>query len=227
MQRFITYCLQALFLIVVYLAIRLEISAYWNHLFTASRIEIPGNGQVISYVSNPDLNSYKMIWLVNFSLFFLAALTFVNTRMIRDQVLGTAAFWFSFVILSGVYALILIALGISGKKKYLRIAAMALFGVTLAKLFFYDITRLDTILKTILFLSRGILMLITCQNKIPHSPPSSDRSELTLCLFAEGGRSSDACQNNSVSCDGKPELARTCSLFRRAERLCVAGGEKG
>jgi uncharacterized membrane protein len=54
----------------------------------------------------------------------------------------------------------LIGLGISGRKRYLRIAAIALFGATLIKLFFYDISKLDTVMKTLLFLALGVLMLI-------------------------------------------------------------------
>ncbi|TNE65205.1 MAG: DUF2339 domain-containing protein [Bacteroidetes bacterium] len=63
-------------------------------------------------------------------------------------------------ILWGVYALLLIVLGIWKGRKYLRISAMVLFGGTLLKLFFYDIAHLDTIDKTIVFLSLGILLLI-------------------------------------------------------------------
>lgn len=64
-------------------------------------------------------------------------------------------------ILWGLYAVLLIILGIWKKKKHLRISAMVLFGVTLIKLFIYDIAHLDTISKTIVFIVLGILMLIT------------------------------------------------------------------
>jgi hypothetical protein len=63
-------------------------------------------------------------------------------------------------ILFGVYALLLIAFGIWKKKKHLRIGAIVLFGATLVKLFFYDLAYLDTISKTIVFVSLGILLLI-------------------------------------------------------------------
>ena len=63
-------------------------------------------------------------------------------------------------ILWGVYALFLIIWGIWKKKKHLRIGAIVLFGVTLIKLFVYDIAQLDTIAKTIVFVSLGILLLI-------------------------------------------------------------------
>jgi len=63
-------------------------------------------------------------------------------------------------ILWGEYALFLIGLGIWKKKQYLRIGAIILFGVTLIKLFVYDIAHLNTISKTIVFCSLGVLLLI-------------------------------------------------------------------
>jgi hypothetical protein len=63
-------------------------------------------------------------------------------------------------ILWGVYCLFLISLGIWKKKKYLRIGAIALFAVTLIKLFLYDLSDLDTVSKTIVFVSLGTLLLI-------------------------------------------------------------------
>ncbi len=63
-------------------------------------------------------------------------------------------------ILWGVYALLLIGLGIWKEKKHLRIGAIILFTVTLIKLFFYDISLLGTIAKTVVFVSLGILLLI-------------------------------------------------------------------
>jgi len=56
--------------------------------------------------------------------------------------------------------LFLIVLGIWKKKKYLRIGAIALFSLTLIKLFFYDIVHLETLSKTVVFVSLGILLLI-------------------------------------------------------------------
>ena len=63
-------------------------------------------------------------------------------------------------ILFGIYALLLVALGIRKKKVHLRIAAIVLFAGTLIKLFFYDISYLNTISKTIVFVSLGVLLLI-------------------------------------------------------------------
>lgn len=73
-------------------------------------------------------------------------------------------------ILWGLYALLLIALGIWKKKKHLRISAIILFSFTLIKLFFYDISSLNTISKTIVFVSLGVLLLIISflYNKYKH-----------------------------------------------------------
>ena len=63
-------------------------------------------------------------------------------------------------ILWSVYSLILVSIGIYKKKKHLRIFALVLFGITLAKLFLYDISNLSTISKTIVLIILGLLLLI-------------------------------------------------------------------
>lgn len=63
-------------------------------------------------------------------------------------------------ILWGLYALFLIILGIWKKNEQLRIAAIVLFSITLVKLFFYDLSALTTIAKTIVFVVLGVLLLI-------------------------------------------------------------------
>ncbi len=62
-------------------------------------------------------------------------------------------------ILWGACSLGLIFYGIQAKKRHLRISSMFIFFVTLLKLFFYDISHLSTISKTIVFISLGILLL--------------------------------------------------------------------
>ncbi|MFT6747920.1 MAG: putative membrane protein, partial [Glaciecola sp.] len=63
-----------------------------------------------------------------------------------------------------------VVLGIINKKQHLRIGAIILFAVTLIKLFLYDISHLDTIAKTIVFMSLGVLLLIVSflYNKYKH-----------------------------------------------------------
>lgn len=63
-------------------------------------------------------------------------------------------------IIWGVYALLLVVLGIRKKQKHLRLAAIALFSITLIKLFFYDLAGAQTITKTISFISLGVILLL-------------------------------------------------------------------
>ena len=55
----------------------------------------------------------------------------------------------------------LIYFGLFRQMKHLRIAGFILFGVILVKLFFYDLSHLDTLSKTIVFVSLGVLLLVS------------------------------------------------------------------
>ncbi len=63
-------------------------------------------------------------------------------------------------ILCGLYAFVLVGIGIWKNRQYLRIAAFSLFGMVLVKLFFYDIAHLTTIAKMIVFISLGLILLL-------------------------------------------------------------------
>ena len=63
-------------------------------------------------------------------------------------------------ILWGLYALALILFGIRNGKRYLRIGGIGLFGVTLIKVFIYDISNLESGAKTIVLISLGVLLLV-------------------------------------------------------------------
>ena len=82
-------------------------------------------------------------------------------------------------ILWGLYSLLLIILGIWKNNKVLRIGAIVLFGITLVKLFLYDITDLNTISKTIVFVSLGILLLFISflYNKYKHKITDENEDE--------------------------------------------------
>ena len=100
-----------------------------------------------------------IIWIASSEL-----ITWMDiTKSAQSYKLGLSILW-------GVYALLLIMLGIWKNKKHLRMGAIGLFAVTLIKLFFYDISQLDTISKTIVFVALGILLLIISflYNKYKH-----------------------------------------------------------
>ena len=73
-------------------------------------------------------------------------------------------------ILWGIYALLLVTLGIWKRDKHLRIASFALLGVTLLKVCIYDLSQLNTLSKTTIFIVLGIFLLIVSflYNKYKH-----------------------------------------------------------
>lgn len=266
-----SFILPTIFLFALYNAFRIEIGNYFHSSLAASAVEIVPAGEFNEAVTRRDdsLNRFNILWQINYSMFFLALLAFVNIKKIKSAALGlinlglSSAILFAFLtaglyllgemrsdyltppdndvfprgafhilfryvcfafvaalvyasyeyikreflhkaiaesflelafdfafhlsvlwiasselinltdiygyrdsyklglsILWGSYSLLLIVLGIIKRKAHLRIGAIALFAVTLAKLFFYDIADLDTISKTVVFLILGILLLI-------------------------------------------------------------------
>ncbi len=107
--------------------------------------------------SDPKHNRFLFEMLLTVSLFFILSSELLNCMDIfgmKDSYkLGLSIFW-------GVYALILVSVGISLGRKHLRVSAIVLFAITLAKLVLYDIANLNTLSKTAVFVSLGLLMLI-------------------------------------------------------------------
>ena len=262
--KLMKFVIPVILLIVLYHSFRLEIETYCDQVYKNSRIEIQTDSQYTYPQFDYDISKYKTIWVINYSLFFMIALSVVNIKKLKNRVLGlfnlglnaftifaflvmgllvlselrdsylnqsfaeyynrgviniyvryislaflaallittyqyirqdflkndfyvgfdfvlhgtvlwmvsselihwmdifdsTQSYKLGLSILWGVYALFMIILGIWKKRRYLRISAIVLFGVTLLKLFFYDVAHLGTIAKTILFLILGILLLV-------------------------------------------------------------------
>ncbi len=95
-------------------------------------------------------------------LLHLIILAILSTELISwmDLAGSTQSYKLGLSILWGLYALLLIVIGIWKRIAFLRIMAIVLFGFTLLKLFLYDISHLNTISKTIVFVSLGVLLLI-------------------------------------------------------------------
>jgi len=271
--KLISFAIPGILLIGIYNAFRIEIEIYWDQLFETSKVMITNDGYDDIYY-NYDLLRFKSIWVNNYSLFFVATLSYINYIRIKNNIFGFITFglclltillflteslyeiselrqsylnqtlgeyytidsfnlWIRYVsfvfvalaiyachkftrqdyikgsmkiildsllhisilwilssellhwmdiggssqtyklglsILWGSYSLFLISLGIWKKKAYLRIGAIALFAITLLKLFLYDISNLNTIAKTIVFVSLGVLLLIISflYNKYKH-----------------------------------------------------------
>jgi uncharacterized membrane protein len=105
-------------------------------------------------------------------VFYFSLLVIVSSELVNlMDIFGYGdSYKLGLSILWGCYAVFLIVLGINKNKKHLRIGAIVLFALTLVKLFFYDIRELNTISKTIVFVSLGILLLIISflYNKYKH-----------------------------------------------------------
>jgi hypothetical protein len=114
-------------------------------------------------------NNFKQAFdfLLHLSIVWIASSELITWMEIAEF---TQSYKLGLSILWGIYALVLIAMGIGQKKKHLRVGAIGLFSVTLIKLFFYDISHLNTIAKTIVFVSLGVLLLVISflYNKYKH-----------------------------------------------------------
>lgn len=98
-----------------------------------------------------------MEFVLHITILWIASSELINGMTIAGS---TQSYKLGLSILWGCYSLFMVILGIWKRKRYLRIGAIGLFGVTLIKLFFYDLTDLDTISKTIVLVALGMLLLI-------------------------------------------------------------------
>lgn len=274
LRQLTNFLIPAMLLTILYFSFFVEIATFWNQRYLDAKVTVDKGLTVMQELRNEDIPRYKTIWLLVYSLFFFALLSFVNMGKVKSSLLGLinigfdaiaigvfltvglfalgvlresylsqslseyyyrgafnigiryVSFLFLFLImvaiykyvsqdfidtdfrkefdillhvviltvagnelinwmdifhseqlyklglsiLFGVYALLLIALGIWKHKLHLRIMAIVLFAATLVKLFFYDLSSLDTISKTIVFVVLGILLLIISflYNKFRH-----------------------------------------------------------
>ncbi|WP_316803830.1 DUF2339 domain-containing protein [Pedobacter nototheniae] len=115
-------------------------------------------------------------------LFYISLLWIISSELINILELSKqdSGHKLGLSILWGVYALFMISIGLWKNKKHLRIGAIVLFGFTLIKLFVYDISYLDTIAKTIVFVSLGVLLLIISflYNKYKHLITDDVKTEI-------------------------------------------------
>lgn len=134
--------------------VALGIFLYYNYLLCNSSLVAKKLSTAFYYALY-----ITILWLLSSELLHILALSGLKS----GYKLGLSILW-------GSYSLILIAIGIWKNKKYIRIGAIVLFGITLLKLFLYDITHLNTISKTIVFVALGVLLLIISflYNKYKH-----------------------------------------------------------
>ena len=84
----IWFFMPAVLIFITYNAIRLEIGVYWDQLYNASLItENDGNYYNWSF-GNGDILKFKYIWTINYTLLFVALVTFLNNKIIKKQILS-------------------------------------------------------------------------------------------------------------------------------------------
>ncbi|MBC8042595.1 MAG: DUF2339 domain-containing protein, partial [Rhizobacter sp.] len=104
-----------------------------------------------------------VLWL-NFVIVIVLSNELTNVMMLSNITAAEQAAQLSYrlgySILWGVYALLLIAIGLWKRIKLVRLAAIALFAFTLLKLALFDIADLETGSKIIVFIALGVLLLV-------------------------------------------------------------------
>ena len=108
-----------------------------------------------------------------FSYFFnLTVLTFLCNEFVHwMDVMGYEnQYKLGLSIIAGTYSLLLISYGIYARKAYLRVSAIVLLSITLAKVIFYDLATFTTVSKTIVLIILGVIMLAASflYNKYKH-----------------------------------------------------------
>ena len=118
----------------------LQVSVMSREYFVIPYIRIAGEVIIASTI----------LWLLSSEL--IHWLDFSESR--NEYGLGLSILW-------GLFSASIIAFGIWKRKKHLRLLGIAIFAITLIKLFFYDLANLSTISKTIVLVALGILLLAT------------------------------------------------------------------
>ena len=140
---------------------------YFNVSFNYILIRYPLWSSIAFALWAISKNAKSIIENIKFHIFldaviYISILNFLSHELVTWMDLAgyQDVFKLGLSILWSVYSLLLVGLGIFQKKKHLRIFALVLFGITLAKLFLYDISNLSTISKTIVLIILGLLLLI-------------------------------------------------------------------
>ena len=139
---------------------------YFNVSFNYILIRYPLWSSIAFALWAISKNAKSIIENIKFHIFldaviYISILNFLSNELITFMDIAgyQDVFKLGLSILWSVYSLLLVGLGIYQNKKHLRIFALVLFGITLAKLFLYDISNLSTISKTVVLIVLGLLLL--------------------------------------------------------------------
>ncbi len=82
----------SLLIVTVFFAFWLEISNYWDQLYTDSAIERITESSYTNYYHNHDIRGFKTVWLFNYSLLFMSALTLINIGLKSKKIFAWIIF---------------------------------------------------------------------------------------------------------------------------------------
>ncbi|KAG1654373.1 Beta-galactosidase [Nymphon striatum] len=88
MQKFMAFGIPIIFLIAIFGAFYTEIQYYWDKQYWLSAIESSPTEEYPYRTYNSDLRSFGNIWSLNFTLFFVSALAFINIKILKNRILG-------------------------------------------------------------------------------------------------------------------------------------------
>lgn len=116
-------------------------------------------GVVITALGMIRMNSARN-WIKMFALMLI--LWVLSQELVQWSLIGGFGVGYKILLslLWAVFAVGMIVVGIKRKVPILRVTAMVILGVTLLKMFFYDLNALSTISKTVVFVIIGGLLLL-------------------------------------------------------------------
>jgi len=82
---FITVVITITLLFALYLPLCVEISTYFNQLYSLSKIEVMGEYDYIETFYDSDLSHYQVVWLLNYTLLFFIGLGFYCIKKVNVQ----------------------------------------------------------------------------------------------------------------------------------------------
>lgn len=85
LRKMLDFILPTILLVVLYFAIRMEISFYFQQLYSSSVKEITSPGDDYSHnIWNDDLNNFRVTWIINYSLLFFSVLFYLKRKMFSN-----------------------------------------------------------------------------------------------------------------------------------------------
>ncbi|HEX8577846.1 MAG TPA: DUF2339 domain-containing protein [Flavobacterium sp.] len=131
----------------------------WAAAFFAIYIastELMLHGLVLSNVpvTAADVKAFKMLNVYSLEE-IKSKIAKENIDLVRNQIIRTG-----FPVLWGTLAFLFLIIGIKIQNRLLRIVALSLLGITIIKLFFYDIRNVSETGKIIAFILLGVLVLV-------------------------------------------------------------------